>query len=60
MRIAFIGICGHTSSAVYTNFHIRKTGLYCRTCVLEKYKSKREENNKEVCHKQEAQSIDTS
>lgn len=33
VRIDFIGICGHNSSAVVTNFINRKTGIRCKDCV---------------------------
>jgi hypothetical protein len=33
VRIRFIGTCGHESSAVYTNFYKRKTGIKCISCV---------------------------
>ena len=56
-RLSFIGVCGHESSAVYTNYHNRKTGLYCKKCILEKSKTKRKEKDKEIHNKQEAESI---
>lgn len=33
VRIDFIGICGHLSSAVATNLVLRKTGIRCKNCV---------------------------
>ena len=33
VRIDFIGVCGHNSSAVYTNFKSRGTGKRCKDCV---------------------------
>lgn len=33
VRIDFIGVCGHNSSAVVTNFLNRKTGIRCKDCV---------------------------
>jgi hypothetical protein len=33
VRIDFVGICGHNSSAVVTNFMNRKTGIRCKECV---------------------------
>jgi hypothetical protein len=33
VRIDFIGICGHNSSAVFTNFKTRQTGIRCKDCV---------------------------
>ena len=35
VRIEFIGICGHTSSAIVTNFLCRSTGIRCKKCVKE-------------------------
>jgi hypothetical protein len=40
VRITFIGTCGHESSAVYTNFLKRKTGINCKSCVLNKFKNR--------------------
>ena len=34
VRIEFIGLCGHNSSAVFTNFKSRKTGINCKECVV--------------------------
>ena len=33
VRVDFIGSCTHESSAVFTNFNLRKTGIYCKVCV---------------------------
>ena len=33
VRIDFVGVCGHNSSAVFTNFKSRKTGIRCKECV---------------------------
>ena len=33
VRIDFIGMCGHNSSAVFTNFKLRGTGKRCKDCV---------------------------
>jgi hypothetical protein len=33
VRIDFIGICGHNTSAVVTNFICRQTGIRCKECV---------------------------
>jgi hypothetical protein len=33
VRVDFIGVCGHPSSAVVTNFITRKTGIRCKDCV---------------------------
>jgi hypothetical protein len=36
VRVDFIGLCGHASSAVVTNFMTRKTGVNCKECVKKK------------------------
>jgi hypothetical protein len=33
VRIRFTGVCGHESSAIVTNYLLRKTGLRCKACV---------------------------
>jgi hypothetical protein len=33
VRVDFIGMCGHNSSAVFTNFKLRGTGKRCKDCV---------------------------
>ncbi len=33
VRVKFIGLCGHESSAVFTNFNVRKTGITCKSCI---------------------------
>jgi len=33
VRVRFIGACSHESSAVFTNFNLRKTGKMCKDCV---------------------------
>ena len=33
VRVDFIGSCTHESSAVFTNFNLRKTGICCKACV---------------------------
>ena len=33
VRVDFIGVCGHNSSAVFTNFKSRGTGIRCKDCV---------------------------
>ena len=38
VRIDFIGICGHPSSAVVTNFMTRKTGVTCKYCIKQNTK----------------------
>ena len=39
VRIDFIGVCGHNSSAVCTNFTTRRTGITCKACVKDKHKT---------------------
>jgi hypothetical protein len=38
-KVDFIGECTHTSSAVYTNFNLRKTGIRCKDCILQYMKN---------------------
>jgi hypothetical protein len=38
VRIDFIGVCGHNSSAVCTNFITRRTGIMCKICTKDKMK----------------------
>ncbi len=38
VRIDFIGVCGHNSSAVYINFKSRGTGKRCKDCVRKETK----------------------
>jgi len=33
VRVRFMGECTHESSAVFTNFNLRKTGVRCKACV---------------------------
>lgn len=48
VRIKFIGVCGHESSAVTTNYLLRKSGLRCTACV--KYSTNQILRNKEYLH----------
>lgn len=34
VRIRFTGSCSHESSAVFTNFYLRKTGIICKACTI--------------------------
>ena len=44
VRVKFIGSCTHESSAVYTNFNLRKTGMVCKTCVKTEQKNTMKKN----------------
>ena len=33
VRVRFTGVCSHESSAVFTNFYLRKTGKKCKDCT---------------------------
>ena len=48
MRIDFIGVCGHNSSAVCTNFTTRRTGITCKACVKDKHKTLVSAKRKEI------------
>jgi hypothetical protein len=48
VRIDFIGICGHNSSAVVTNFMTRKTGIRCKDCVKQNQCDKLKLKNRET------------
>lgn len=48
VRINFNGICGHESSAVYTNFSVRKTGITCKNCVTLNTSNTLYTNNRKV------------
>jgi hypothetical protein len=54
VRLSFVGKCGHNSSAVYTNFHLRKTGISCKDCVK---KNKKPVTDKDLYTKQECTSM---
>jgi hypothetical protein len=54
LLLSFIGKCGHPSSAVYTNFHKRKTGIICKSCVK---KNKKPVMDKNLYAKQESISV---
>jgi hypothetical protein len=57
VRIEFIGICGHISSAVFTNFKLRGTGMRCKECVKKDTKEILKSNDKLLTHNIEAKSI---
>jgi hypothetical protein len=57
VRINFIGICGHNSSAVFTNFKSRKTGIRCKECVAKATKETLKSRPKETCAKYETDSL---
>lgn len=50
VRVKFIGSCTHESSAVYTNFNLRKTGLTCKDCLnkINHEKLKKNKNTNEI------------
>jgi hypothetical protein len=48
VRIDFIGICGHASSAVVTNFLTRKTGIRCKECVRKNTLVRLKSNNNNI------------
>jgi hypothetical protein len=48
VRIDFIGICGHNSSAIVTNFISRKTGIRCKGCLKNDIKNKLKNIGKET------------
>lgn len=48
VRIEFIGICGHNSNAVVTNFMCRNTGIKCKDCVKKKTYSTLKEKSKQT------------
>jgi hypothetical protein len=56
VRIDFIGVCGHNSSAVVTNFLNRKTGIRCKDCV-KKDTSNTLTNNITILNSIESESI---
>jgi hypothetical protein len=44
VRVRFIASCKHESSVVFTNFKLRKTGIRCRNCVIQKSVEKKDTN----------------
>jgi hypothetical protein len=48
VRVDFIGTCSHASSAVFTNFNLRKTGIICKACILQQSKSLKRPNCNQV------------
>jgi len=43
VRVDFIGTCLHSSSVVFTNFFLRKTGITCKECVRKKVSTSKKE-----------------
>jgi len=39
VRVDFIGRCLDRSSAVFTNFNLRKTGIICKECIIKQNKT---------------------
>ncbi len=56
-RLNFTGICGHQSSANYTNFRLRKTGINCKNCSKINAINKRKNIDKLILVKNEETSI---
>ena len=46
IRIDFYALCKHKSSAIFTNFYLKKTGLYCKKCVEDNTTEILKTNNK--------------
>ena len=40
VRVRFIALCMHESSVIFTNFFLRKTGIICKECTVQKSKVK--------------------
>jgi hypothetical protein len=57
IRIEFIGVCGHNSSAIFTNFKSRATGIRCKECVKKDTSAVLKRNDKLLTHNIEANSI---
>jgi len=57
VRIEFIGVCGHNSNAVFTNFKSRGTGIRCKECVKKDTSAVLKNNDKLLTHNIEANSI---
>lgn len=57
VRVDFIGVCGHNSSAVFTNFKSRGTGIRCKECVKKDTCHTLKTNDKLSTHNTEADSI---
>jgi len=39
VKVDFIGTCSHLSSAIFTNFKLRKTGIICKECIIRQSKT---------------------
>ena len=48
VRVDFIGTCSHASSAVFTNFNLRKTGIICKSCVVQQIKMLKKPNSNQT------------
>lgn len=57
VRIDFVGVCGHNSSAVFTNFKSRKTGIRCKECVAKTTRETMKSREKESSSKSELDSL---
>jgi hypothetical protein len=57
VRIDFIGVCGHNSSAVFTNFKSRKTGIRCKECVAKESREIMKNKKKDIGSKVETDSL---
>jgi hypothetical protein len=57
VRIDFIGLCGHNSNAVFTNFKSRGTGIRCKECVKKDTSTVLKNNDKLLTHNIETNSI---
>lgn len=57
VRVDFIGVCGHNSSAVFTNFKSRETGTRCKECVKKKTTDTLKNNDNLLTHSVELKSI---
>ena len=57
VRVDFVGICGHNSSAVFTNFKSRGTGKRCKECVKKNTSKIHTNKSVEVNNSTETESI---
>lgn len=48
VKVDFIGTCLHQSTAVFTNFKLRKTGIICKECINKQSKSLKRYNSNEI------------
>jgi hypothetical protein len=58
VRVDFIGICGHNSSAVFTNFKSRGTGKRCKECVKKETNNTLKKNVNLMSHITEYKSVE--